>query len=80
MPARRLPDGAGGERLIDETDLPANMRALLDKAPAAYTANRAYLALGNPAAAQNAQVQRLTRQVNALWRVLLGQTDDLSDT
>lgn len=53
-------------------------QALLDKARAALTANATFLALTSPTNAQTlAQVQRLTREVNALIKL---QVRDLADT
>lgn len=50
----------------------ANAQTLLDKAAQALTTNATYLGRGNPTAAQTtAQVQALTRQINALIRLLV---------
>jgi hypothetical protein len=55
--------------------------ALRDRARAALTTNATFLALGTPTAAQNAaQVRALTRQTNALARLLLGLLDDTTGT
>lgn len=81
MAFRNLPDGMGGIRPTDDSDLPVNMRTLLDKADQAMTSNATYLALGNPTAAQNtAQIKALTRQVNALVRLTLGRHEDTTGT
>lgn len=59
----------------------ANELALRDKAQQALTANAAYLAVASPTAAQNtAQIQRLTRECNALIRLLIGRLDDTAGT
>jgi hypothetical protein len=53
---------------------------ILDKAMQAFAANKAFLALGQPTNAQVVQqVRLLTREVNALLRLVLGETDDASD-
>ena len=60
---------------------PGNDGVLRGKITAALTANQAYLALPSPTAAQTlTQVQRLTREVNAVLRIIDGRLDDVSDT
>lgn len=50
---------------------------LLAKVPAALTNNTTYLAVGSPSVAQNTlQIQRLTRQVNAVMKLLAGMYGD----
>lgn len=62
---------ASTTREVDVTEAVVTLD-LHGKARAALDANRTYLALANPTAAQNtAQVRRLTRQVNALTRLAL---------
>lgn len=59
----------------------ANERQVRSKATAALTVNKTFLAIANPTAAQvAAQTKALTRQTNALIRMLLYQFDDSSDT
>lgn len=58
-----------------------NAQTLRDKAATALTANAAFLALTSPTNAQTAsQVQTLTREVNAVIRLLLNQTDSTTGT
>lgn len=61
---------------------PARVRSTLeDKVVVALTTNNTYLAIGAPSSAQNtAQVKALTRQVNALGRMLLGLLDTTAGT
>lgn len=57
---------------------PANEQTIRDAARQALAGNRAYVAINNPTAAQTtAQVKALTRQMNGVIRLLLG---DLSGT
>lgn len=59
----------------------ANRAAVLAKAQAALTANATFLALASPTNAQTlAQVQRLSRQMDGVLRVLSNLLDDVSDT
>lgn len=56
----------------------SNRETLIAQARAALAANRAFLATGTPTVAQNgAQIKALTRQMNAVIRLLVG---DLSGT
>lgn len=59
----------------------ANLPALMAKAQQAISANVAYLAIASPTNAQVvAQVASLTRQVDALIKVVLNPTADQSGT
>lgn len=59
----------------------ANRQDTIAKAQQALTANSAFLALASPTNPQVLlQVQRLTRETNALIRFLLDAFDDVSDT
>lgn len=74
-----------GSRSITTTPGPntpaANQATIVQRAQAALAANATYLALASPNTAQNtAQVQRLTRQCNAIIRLLLNQLDDTTGT
>lgn len=58
-----------------------NEPALEAKAVQALGINQAYLALASPTNAQNvAQIRALTRQTNALIRLLLNLVDDTAGT
>jgi hypothetical protein len=58
-----------------------NRQTLITKGLAAITANAAFLAIGAPTPAQvGAQVALLTRETNAIIRMLVEQLDDVSDT
>jgi hypothetical protein len=59
-----------------------NQETLMERAVAAMTSNADFLALASPTNAQAvAQVQSLTRQVNAIIRLLVVQKfDDISDS
>lgn len=64
---------------ILQTDL--NRDDLTTKAVQALATNATYLALASPSTVQNtAQIQRLTRECNAIIRLLLNQLDDTSGT
>lgn len=61
---------------VDVTE-PENRRTLTERAATAMQSNRDYLALVAPTAAQSReQVERLTRQVQALIRLTIGALDD----
>lgn len=66
---------------IAEPPAETNRRTIEDRLRQALHANKAYLALDTPTAAQQrAQVARLTRQNTALIRHLLRDLTDTSDT
>lgn len=59
----------------------ANRQAITAKAQAALNLNAAFLATSSPTTAQAvAQVKLLTREVNALIRLMLGALDTTQDT
>ena len=84
-------DGARTYRVTDATGIPTgwdvepipttgdvNTATLRTRAQQALATNSSYLQLGTPTAAQVAlQVQRLTRQQNAVIRLLLGLVDTI---
>jgi SRSO17 transposase len=73
----------GTRQLVNDTvpDSVVNQQALAGKAQAALTTNATFLGLASPSTAQNtAQVQALTRQVNALVRLVLDQFDTTAGT
>ena len=58
-----------------------NDLALRDRLQRALAANATYAALASPTANQtNAQVRRLSRENNALIRLVLALVDDVSDS
>lgn len=79
MAEQRVYDEAAGGALVSTTPPTiedANAEAIRAQAQAAMAANRTYLAIASPSAAQTtAQVKALTRQVQALIRLALGQLD-----
>lgn len=80
--ARSTPDGTGGIAAVrNDADLPVALTTLLDKAGNALQSNATFLAIGSPSNAQVlAQVQALTRQVNALLRLQTGTLDSTAGT
>lgn len=76
-------DGSKSEMWTPAAGSPlANAQTLRDKAAQALAKNATYLALASPSTAQNAaQVKALTRQVNAVIRLLVTEdTADISGT
>ena len=73
----------GNPATIDTTfsTMVQNRSALLSKAGNAVSSNQTFLGLGSPTAAQTlAQVQSLTRQVNALIRLATQMLDSTNGT
>lgn len=77
-------DGKGNLISTQTVDIPpeiTNADTLRSRASQALTANTTFLALATPTNAQVvAQVQRLTKECNALIRLVLGQLDDVAGT
>lgn len=78
-------DGKGNVVGTSTVQIPqdeANAQTLRDKAAQALTVNATYLARQSPTAAQTtAQVQALTRQLNAVIRLLVvADTSDITGT
>jgi hypothetical protein len=58
-----------------------NLNTLMGRAQTALTNNQAFLAIASPTTAQVAtQAKALTRQVDAIIRLLLQQFDSLADS
>ena len=72
---------AGLLREQADAALATNEKTLRDKATTALTANATYLALASPSTAQNtAQIKSLTRQVNAVIRLVNNALDSTAGT
>jgi hypothetical protein len=70
-----------GTSTVDVDDAAVNADHLVSRALGALASNASFLGLGAPTNAQVlAQVQALTRQVNALIRLRLGHTDTIADS
>lgn len=81
----RYTDGSGKIVCISDEPIPtqreANEENIRTKAAQALAANATFLAIASPTNAQVlAQVQRLTRECNALIRLAIGALDDAADT
>jgi hypothetical protein len=65
----------------ETTRLATNQETIIGKAKAALAANNTFLAIASPTAAQvSAQVKLLTRENNAIVRLLLNDMTNASDT
>lgn len=68
-------------RVENITPNDVNTATLQQRAAAALAANNTYLAIVSPTAAQTtAQARTLTKECNAIIRMLLGLVQDISDT
>ncbi len=75
------PNGKTTQTINKPGSAGANRDEIETKAAQALAVNATYLALATPTAAQTtAQVKALTRECNALVRLLLGQLDDTAGT
>lgn len=77
------PDTRGAVTIPDPPPDPttANGQALRDRLRNLLDGNKTYLARTTPTAAQQtAQIERLTREVSALMRLVLADLSDISDT
>jgi len=67
------------ENILTTSDI--NRATLSDRMQTALTANAAYLALANPTIVQTSiQVQRLTKEITGLIRLMFDMVADIADT
>jgi hypothetical protein len=88
VPLTSAEQAEAGQRAADDavrrqqdSTATTNRQTVAQRAQAALNANATFLALATPSAAQTtAQVKTLTKECNALIRLLLGLLADVSDT